>query len=374
MLVTSQETEREGSHGYRDVWQTDLLLSGGPWSESKRIENLRRKTLPNGDDLAIGDVCPKWHAKTQTVLATGKTFTFHDGKREDRLLERVSYSVFTPKRGESPSGEWSGLQLLDLPATDHAGMSIISPNSGCCQRFDLPDGNVLLPIRYRRDAKSSDYTTLVALCRFDGKTLTYVRHGSELTRTKNRGYGEPSLTRFQKHFYLTLRSDDTGFVARSSDGLSYESPVEWKYDDGAVLGNYNTQQHWVTHRDGLYLVYTRRNADNDHIFRHRAPLFIAQVDPERLCVIRATEQILVPQNHADLGNFGVLDVNPQETWVVVAEYPAIGKRKSEQNEVMVAKLIWSQPNTTLIPTLSLNQHAHCLLANSAESQLDSKCT
>jgi hypothetical protein len=72
--------------------------------------------------------------------------------------------------------------------------------------------------------------------------------------------------------------------------------------------------------DALYLVYTRRNANNDHIFRHRAPLFIAQVDPEKLCVIRETEQILVPERGARLCNFGVVRVSENESWVAVTEW------------------------------------------------------
>ena len=55
----------------------------------------------------------------------------------------------------------------------------------------------------------------------------------------------------------------------------------WTWDDGTDLGTYNTQPHWVT-RNALYLVYTRKSANNDHIFRHRAPLFIAQIDAARL--------------------------------------------------------------------------------------------
>ena len=272
------------------------------------------------------------------MLATGKTFTFHDGTHKDRSLERVSYSVYSPD-----SNTWSGIQLLELPKTDHSGKSISQPNRAC-QRFDLPGGEILLPIRYCREAKKLNYTTIVALCRFNGKTLTYLRHGTELSQDKNRGFYEPSVTRFKNRYYLTLRADDTAFVAASNDGLEYEEPIEWKFEDGQSLGSYNTQQHWVTHRDGLYLVYTRRNADNDHIFRHRAPLFIARVDPERMCVLRASEQILVPQNHADLGNFGVVDVSPTETWVIVAEYPATGKRKDERNQVFAAKIVWSRPN------------------------------
>jgi hypothetical protein len=90
-----------------------------------------------------------------------------------------------------------------------------------------------------------------------------------------------------------MRADHSAFVARSDDGLRFELFIEWKFDDGQVLGSYNTQQHWLTHNDTLYLIYTRRGANNDHVMRHRAPLFIAEVDPVRLCVRRATERILV---------------------------------------------------------------------------------
>ena len=53
--------------------------------------------------------------------------------------------------------------------------------------------------------------------------------------------------------------------------------------------------------------------------RHRAPLFIAQVDPERLHVIRATERVLVPERGAELGNFGAAAITDRESWVTVAE-------------------------------------------------------
>ena len=65
---------------------------------------------------------------------------------------------------------------------------------------------------------------------------------------------------------------------------------------------------------GLYLIYSRRGANNDHVFRNRAPLFIARVDPERPCVLRATEQILMPETGLDLAaGFAPADVGPGET-------------------------------------------------------------
>ncbi|HOG51501.1 MAG TPA: exo-alpha-sialidase, partial [Lentisphaeria bacterium] len=108
--------------------------------------------------------------------------------------------------------------------------------------------------------------------------------------------------------------------ASSKDGLHYSTPKPWCWEDDTEIGNYNTQQHWLVGGGDLYLVYTRRGADNDHIFRHRAPLFIAQVDPERLRLLRATERIAVPEKGARLGNFGVTQVSDSESWVVVSEW------------------------------------------------------
>jgi hypothetical protein len=272
------------------------------------------------------------------VLATGKTFGFLGGTQEDRGLERVSYAVYSPK-----SDTWSDLRLLDLPAKDHEGRPILEPNSGCHQRVDLPNGEILLPIRYRKDPAHRYYTTMVARCRFDGEKLTYVQHGSEFTIPRERGLYEPSVARFDGRFFLTMRADHSAFVARGTNGLDYEPFIEWKFDDGQVLGSYNTQQHWLTYNDTLFLIYTRRGANNDHIMRHRAPLFIAEVDPDRLCVRRATEKILIPENNADLGaGFAVVDFSPQETWVITSEIPTRGSR--DYNRMLMARLIWSEPN------------------------------
>jgi hypothetical protein len=194
----------------------------------------------------------------------------------------------------------------------------------------------------------------VLRCQFDGTKLTYVAHGSELTVPTDRGLGEPSLTVYRGRYYLTMRHDKAGYVATSEDGLNYGPPKLWTWDDGTELGNYNTQQHWVTHERGLFLVYTRRGADNDHVFRHRAPLFMGQVDPEKLCVIRSTERILVPNRGARLGNFGVTKVSDQETWVTVSEWMqtnpprpydyTIPMKYGSDNAVFAARIIWKSPD------------------------------
>ena len=91
-------------------------------------------------------------------------------------------------------------------------------------------------------------------------------------------------------------------------------------DDGQELGNYRTMTHWLVRDDALYLVYNRTHELNNGVFRDRAPLFIAQVDPEKLCVIRDTEQVVIPENGARLGNFAVANVSDDESWIVSGEW------------------------------------------------------
>ncbi|NLE67632.1 MAG: hypothetical protein GX608_09445, partial [Lentisphaerae bacterium] len=52
----------------------------------------------------------------------------------------------------------------------------------------------------------------------------------------------------------------------------------------------------------------------------RAPLFMAEVDPDRLCVRRDTERIVFPENGARMGNFCMADVGPSESWVISGEW------------------------------------------------------
>jgi len=258
----------------------------------------------------------------------------------------TAYATYYP--AAAAWSTWKQLAMPDEPRFANCG-------AGSVQRCDLPNGEILLPV-YFKQPQATQYLVTVCRCRFDGVDLTYLEHGDELTIDNNRGLFEPSLTRFGDHFYLTLRNDQRGYVARGSDGLHFDKPQVWRFDDGNELGNYNTQQHWVTHSDALFLVYTRRGADNGHVFRHRAPLFMAQVDPQSLCVIRQTEQVLVPERGARLGNFGVTDISPLETWVTAAEWMqngsperiiAVDNSLGADNSIHVVKLKWHRPNQQL---------------------------
>ena len=47
---------------------------------------------------------------------------------------------------------------------------------------------------------------------------------------------------------------------------------------------------------------------------------MAQVDAERLCVVRDTERIVLPENGARMGNFCVVNVTDEESWIMTREW------------------------------------------------------
>jgi hypothetical protein len=345
VIVTTQEIEKLGSHGYRDIYFTETTDGARSWSQPQRIAALQRKTYDDGVERVFGDICPQWHAATGKLLITGKTFGFlanpnENKAKDDRSMERVAYAVYSPA-----TKHWSGTKIMAMPEKDRSGHPILEPNAGCHQRVDLPNGEVLLPVRYRADPKTRVYTTVVARCRFDGETLRYVEHGSEHSVSIPRGLYEPSVCAFKGRFFLTMRGEQNGHVTRGDDGLNYQPAVEWKFDDAQPLLSANAQQHWITHSDGLYLIYSRKGANNDHVFRNRAPLFIAQIDPDKLHVLRATEQILMPETGLDLaGGFAPVNVSAGETWVISSEMAFPEDRRHEPNRVLLAKVIWARPN------------------------------
>lgn len=348
VVMTTQKLLLTGSdvfYALNQLWSDD---SGATWSPARQIDSFARQThngadhpLPTGADIApelvrkgdettVCDFVPMWHRKTGTLLGIGHTVWYRDNRVMHLRPRGTAYAVYNAV--EESWSPWKCVKLPDEPRFRCAG-------AGSQQRFDLPNGDVLLPL-YLKDPSATQYGVVVCRCTFDGATLTYTEHGNTLSIPVKRGLYEPSITKFGNRFYLTMRNDDHGYVSVSDDGLHFEPQKRWTFDDGADLGNYNTQQHWVTHDDGLFLVYTRKGADNDHVFRHRAPLFIAQVDPDRLHVIRSTERILVPERGARLGNFGVTRISPAETWVTVTEWmqPVGVEKHGSDNTIWVAKI------------------------------------
>lgn len=331
-VMTTQKLQLSGSDVFYALHSTSSTDAGQSWTPLTEQQVFQRQPFGTDMEMTVCDFSPKWHAATGKLLGTGHTVVYENNKVKHVRPRATAYSVYDPQARRWQ--EWQTLKLPDVPQFQNAG-------AGSVQRVDLPNGEILLPI-YFKIPQETQFSTTVLRCRFDGQTLKYIEHGSELTIPVKRGLYEPSIATFAGKFYLTMRNDDRGYVAVSDDGLNYSEPQPWTFNDGEDLGNYNTQQHWVRHESGLYLVYTRRGADNDHVFRHRAPLFIAKIDPVRLQVLRETERVLIPEKGARLGNFGVTEVSSDESWVTVTEWmqPVGVEQYGSNNRIWIAKLLW----------------------------------
>ena len=314
---------------------------GKTWTGPTEIPELAWQKGENEETIAVCDVTPGWHAHSGKLIAIGIKLRY--SKQGHQLTDKpksqeCAYATYDPK-----TDKWTPWKMLAMPETDKK-FFLVCP--GCVQWLEQADGSLLIPTYFRGPSDSDQYKTTVLQCSFDGNEIKLVKQGDEIATKSGRGFYEPSLALYQGKYYLTLRNDSAAYVTTSTDGLHYAEPKAWTFDDGKDLGSYNTQAHWLTHSDGLFLSYTRRGANNDHIPRNRAPIFVAQVDPEKLQVIRKPEQALLPERGVMLGNFGATTITPDESWVTDAEY-AFGTQpnpKGADGTTWVGRVKWSKPN------------------------------
>jgi len=345
IVMTMNTQDLSGSDVFRGVYGMHTDDLGKQWTTPAEVNTLAPHfEIVNSErrPVALSDFSPKWHRNSKVLLGTGHTVVYTpDWKVANPRPRNTSYSVYNPD-----PGIWTPWQKLEMPDPE----KFTNCGAGSVQRYDLPDGTILLPVSFRPQGSGNISSVTVARCTFYRNNLVFIEHGNEMSIDVPRGFGEPSLTFFRGEYFLTLRNDQMGYVTKGIDGLHFDEPRPWTFDDGEELGNYNTQQHWVTHSDGLFLVYTRRGADNDHVFRHRAPLFMAEVDHDKLCVIRETERIIVPERGARLGNFGITDISADETWVTVSEWmqPRGVEKYGSDGTIFVARIKWNKPNASFI--------------------------
>lgn len=309
-----------------DVWDLFDGIStlrsddgGGHWSPLTRQPVFDRRREANGDEIAVSDFTPQWHHATGRLLGLGHTCRYRNGRLAPLPRRRHTvYSVFDPS-----SDQWAPIRLLEMPDSAR----FFSAGAGSIQWVEEDSGELLIPIYFTSLADYPSGTStqpcqkvVVMRCTFDGRALRLIDMGSELSLPVHRGLGEPSLTHHQGRYHLTLRSGLRAYRCHSLDGLHYSPPEPWIFDNGQELGSYDTQAHWAQAGGRLFLVYTRRAENNAHVVRHRAPLFIAEYDPEAGHLLRETEQIAVPDRGAQLGNFGVAQSPSGEAWICASEW------------------------------------------------------
>ena len=316
---------------------------GKTWSELKPSKTLVRRDIGNGIEIAMCDSTLCIIKKTGKIILLGHYAAYvNDNLMSPPRPRHTTYAVY-----DEENGDFSPFGLLEIPKDDEE--TYFSCGNGSGQSIELENGDLLIPVYYNDKKSACDpwhscLSASVMHCSFNGKKLKFLEMGNELTVGMPRGLGEPSIAYYNGEYILALRNDKSGYVSKGKDGLHYEQPKELVFDIGENVGNYCTQQHWITGGGKLYMVYTHKGADND-VFRHRAPLFIAEFDAEKMCLIRSAEQIVVPNRGARLGNFGCQSfTNGKSAFVYASEWmqPVGCEKYGSDNSIFVSNITFER--------------------------------
>jgi len=338
-LMTCQDIT--GSDVFGQVHWSISSDCGQTWTDPAPIVAFQRRDLPDGLQEGVCDVVPEYHAATDTVLAVG-----HNVYYKDDVLTRPDTQRFPAYSVRTPDGAWSDRRKIEWD--DPRGTAMYT--CGCAQRVELDNGDLLIPLSFA-PLGQEDRMVGSVLCTYDGEQVRVRESGNELHLAVKRGLLEPTLTRFDGKYWMTIRAeDDRGYVSLSDDGLQWPEPQPWCWDDGEPLTLSTTQQRWLTHSDGLFLVYTRRAEHNVNVMRWRSPLFVSQVDPARACLVRSSERTVLPlvgdgvddpDHVARMGNFHVVNASAEESWVTVGEtLPSDGWA----GNTLLSRIEWERPN------------------------------
>lgn len=338
-VMTAQKLLLAGSDLFDGLEETHSR-NLSDWTEFKLNQGLVPVPIEEGSkvELSVCDYCPNLHEASGKLLGTGAEICYDTTTMPKKVYiphhKNTAYAVYNEKLGR-----FDPWKVLEVPDEEFK-----HTRAGSTQRYDEADGTILLPVYGDYKGLGRAMISVVFRCSFDGETLKVLDIGNALIgATNERGLCEPSVSKFPQNgkYIMSLRSDSSSWYAVSDDGLHYCTPEEWRLDNGELLGQYNTQAHFVRLGNKLFLVYTRRGANNDHVFRHRAPLFIAEIDPCSYRVIKETEQAIVPERGARLGNFGVTRVSDNEVIVTAAEWmqPVGCEKYGSDNTIYAVRLM-----------------------------------
>ena len=338
-LMTCQTIS--GSDVFSQVFWSISSDNGKTWTEPEPISALGRQTLPDGIEEGTCDVVPDYHSQTNTVLAIG-----HNVYYKNNVLTKPNENRYPVYVIRDSAGNWSKRKKLEWDHPETSGIY----TSGCAQRITLENGQLILPLSFGPKERA-DRAVCSVLCGYDGNEIKILKFGNVLRLAVKRGLLEPTLTRFNSTYFMTIRTEDGyGYVTTSEDGLQWQKQQRWCWENGEPLTMSTTQQRWLTHSNGLFLVYTRKAKHNINVMRWRAPLYVAQVDVKNMCLIRESEKIVFPLvgdgiNNSDhvarMGNFHVVNANPNESWITVGEtLPHDGWK----GNTLLGRIIWTKAN------------------------------
>ncbi len=315
-LMTVQRYENSDCYGAPEYLLSDD--EGGHWSAPAPIQALYTQSLDHGLRLGIADVRPFAAPDGRHVVAIGcdTVYTPRGCAAWDKdapaahVESRGSfYSVFDVEKQS-----WGPRRMLRDPRLAPDKLWRIA----CAQVAFTPNGDWLLPVYFEygkpiihEGFQSPRFAVRTVRARLVGDELQIQEWGRVLYFENARGFIEPSVVRHGRSYYLTIRAEDgAGYVTSCADGLNWQDPAAWHFDNGTRLATDSTQQHWLPIGEKLLLIYTRDNGENASIMRFRAPLFAAEVElnGETPVLKKATETVVLPRRiHAGqdglLGNF-----------------------------------------------------------------------
>ena len=339
-LLTFQRLLLTGSDVFYGQFISKSSDGGRTWGEPKEI-GIFKDTHEDGCRVAryanvrYARKSDRWYALGHAQLYADDKVPLH-GRVNGRPTGAGIFATVDPVKGELTS-------YTDLPFPFEYDRVLPYGDP-----VELDNGELIVPFYYnprgartKPGAWSPPGKIVCVQYRFGARGLEVVRAGRPVECPElKRGCGEPSLAKFNGRFYLTVRSDERGMYAESADGLAFGELRTWCWEDGTPIGNRNTQQHWMQLSSGLYLAYTREGALNDHVFRNRAPIFLARFDLQRRCLVRSTELPLVPEYGARLGNFQTISDGAGAAWLVTAEWmqPIGCEKYGSDNALWIVKM------------------------------------
>lgn len=311
-IITMQKLELSGCDLFSGIEFITTENYGESFSLPKSSVKLARKYFSDNTSEVMCDATPFYHKATGKIILIGHLATYV-GKQGVGKQKSTPYAVF-----DEQTGDFSSMKMIEIPEDMTEKYHVLG--SGCSQICETDGGDLLIPCYFREKDSNIHFSVAIMRCSFDGEQLRLLEIGNDITVEADRGLCEPSIVKFDNEYFVALRNDESGYIAKSTDGISLEAPIELCFDNGESLGNYNTQQHWLVGGDALWLVYTRRAENNSHVFRHRAPLFMARLDTKTTHIIKDTERIVVPERGARLGNFGCQSYSENAGYVFAAEW------------------------------------------------------
>lgn len=303
-----------GSDHYGDPAFSISEDEGVHWSKPEPIPALASYDLPElGLREAVADPRPFTSPVDGTVFVFGCT-THYSSKgniswdksfdKSKQPKELAVYATWRPETG------WSERKILDFPDKGEGC------RTACTQIAFMKDGRCVVPVYLGvRKGVYCGYDTLIfgaaaPIYRQNGEVMEYIDCGKIFVNNVGRGSIEPSAVILNDgKVALTMRAEDGSmYVSVSEDGMNWPEAKAWTWDDGSAIQTDSTQQHWIRLGDKVCLAFTMNDGTNTSIMRFRAPLYIAEANPEAGTLVKSSLKVLFERRvlkgeEARYGNF-----------------------------------------------------------------------